>query len=1170
MSWNYTVTAHRPSAVSHAVTAAFTGPDDLNLIVAKSTRLEVHAVDGSGEGLRPLLDVPLYGRVATLEVWRPHGAGHPDLIFLSTERYRFALLAYDAESGEIVTKAAGDVSDKTGRPCDCGQIAALDPQHRLLGLHMYDGLFKIIPALAGGTLRSEAFNVRMEELYLLDLCFLAGTPRPTLATLHEDSKHQRYLKTHEVSVRDKALSDGPWPQVAVEASASQLIALPFGGVLVLSEHSVACHSGGAVRAHQVSASGAPTLFRAHGRVDPDGTRWLLSDAAGTLYVLAIGLTDRAEVTSLTLERLGQTVAASAICYLDNGVVYLGSSCADAVLLSLSTEAHEDGSYFSELARWENLGPIVDFAVLDPEGQGQGQVVTCSGTRRDGSIRVVRSGVAFDERASLPLPGVKAMWSLHASGCGGGGGGSGGGVAPARLVLSFVSETRLLAMARDEEEGDHLAEVEEGGGFDTESATVFAASLAGGAAIVQATSRCLLLLDAASLAQLGVWSPPDGAAITLAAAHGTTLLLATAGRTVALLRCDPAAGEPIALLATRAFEHEVACLALRPPAAAPSPPDASLDASDADVPMETDSGGACGGEPLLAAVGSWTSFSLSLLSLPSLAPCGTTPLGDKGVVPRSLAFYAPAAAPHEYLLCGLGDGKLLYFPLPTAEDAAPVLGAPKAVPLATQPLSLVAYTADDGEPLVFCCSERPALVHASAGQLLFSSVNLPAAHALAPFSCDALPGCLAAADEESLLLGNVLSPARRSGGGSYRRPQVSTYRLGEQPRRIAPLPTRRALALLTSTGERAVPGGEETERYKLRVFDDSSFAELASAHLLPDEAGLSILVSGLGEEEAAEGAAGSSVGGLGGGGGGGYIVVGTAHILPDEPEPTSGRILVFELQEGSLELRHEAAVRGAVYSLAELSSGLLLAGVNNKLQLFEWEAGAPRLALRAEHCGHILVLYVQARADFILVGDLMKSITLLQWSAGELTELARDVNANWMTAVAFLDDDTFLGAENALNLFAARKRADAPTEEERGRLEVVCEFHLGEFVNRFRRGSLTMQMREAGAEPLPTMLYGSVNGVVGVVASLPQELYVRLAKVQTALSRVVKGVGGLSHASWRSFVNDRKTADAHGFIDGDLIEAFLDLPPRKKEEVVAGLDMTAEQLSRVIEQLARLH
>ncbi|EOD10265.1 hypothetical protein EMIHUDRAFT_105330 [Emiliania huxleyi CCMP1516] len=76
--------------------------------------------------------------------------------------------------------------------------------------------------------------------------------------------------------------------------------------------------------------------------------------------------------------------------------------------------------------------------------------------------------------------------------------------------------------------------------------------------------------------------------------------------------------------------------------------------------------------------------------------------------------------------------------------------------------------------------------------------------------------------------------------------------------------------------------------------------------------------------------------------------------------------------------------------------------------------------------------------------------------------------------------------------------------------------------------------------------------------------------QRALSRVVKGGGGLSHGWGGSLVNDRKTADGHGFMEGDLMEAFLDWPPRKKEEVVAGLDMTAEQLSRVIEQLARLH
>mgnify|MGYP002008060082 CR=1 FL=1 len=38
---------------------------------------------------------------------------------------------------------------------------------------------------------------------------------------------------------------------------------------------------------------------------------------------------------------------------------------------------EDGSFVREMERYSNLGPIVDFVVVDLERQGQGQVVTCS-------------------------------------------------------------------------------------------------------------------------------------------------------------------------------------------------------------------------------------------------------------------------------------------------------------------------------------------------------------------------------------------------------------------------------------------------------------------------------------------------------------------------------------------------------------------------------------------------------------------------------------------------------------------------------------------------------------------------------------------------------------------------------------------------------------------------
>lgn len=69
MSYNYVVTAQKPTAVNSAVTGNFTGPNDLNLILAKNTRLEIHVV--TPEGLKPVLDVGLYGRIATMQLFRP-------------------------------------------------------------------------------------------------------------------------------------------------------------------------------------------------------------------------------------------------------------------------------------------------------------------------------------------------------------------------------------------------------------------------------------------------------------------------------------------------------------------------------------------------------------------------------------------------------------------------------------------------------------------------------------------------------------------------------------------------------------------------------------------------------------------------------------------------------------------------------------------------------------------------------------------------------------------------------------------------------------------------------------------------------------------------------------------------------------------------------------------
>lgn len=44
-------------------------------------------------------------------------------------------------------------------------------------------------------------------------------------------------------------------------------------------------------------------------------------------------------------------------------------------------------------------------------------------------------------------------------------------------------------------------------------------------------------------------------------------------------------------------------------------------------------------------------------------------------------------------------------------------------------------------------------------------------------------------------------------------------------------------------------------------------------------------------------------------------------------------------------------------------------------------------------------------------------------------------------------------------------------------------------------------------------------------------------------------------TWRSFHTERKTEPATGFIDGDLIESFLDISRPKMQEVVANLQVS---------------
>ena len=405
--YNYVVTAHKPSAVQLSLTANFTGPRDKNLIVTKSNRLVIYLL--TPDCLQPVLDTTVYGRIANIEVIRSPGADRDSLCLL-TERLKFCVLDYDCSSGELLTKAMGDVTDTVGRMIDSGPIMHIDPERRLIGLHLYDGFFKVIPVDSKGQLK-DAFNLRLEELQVLDIQFLHGFSTPTIVILYQDPKEMRHVKTYEISIKDKELVPGPWHQTGVELGASMIIPVPtpLGGCILLGEQTISYlnkDKGDTKTMHMDLC-----VIRAWGRIDDNGHRYLLGDHMGLLYVLVLG-NDGSKVLDLQLDCLGTTSSAKTISYLDSGVVFVGSCFGDSELIKLHENKDEHGSNIEVLETFTNLGPIQDFCVVDLERQGQGQVVTCSGTLKDGSLRVVRNGIGIEEQAAVELPGIKGLWSLR--------------------------------------------------------------------------------------------------------------------------------------------------------------------------------------------------------------------------------------------------------------------------------------------------------------------------------------------------------------------------------------------------------------------------------------------------------------------------------------------------------------------------------------------------------------------------------------------------------------------------------------------------------------------------------------------------------------------------------------------------------------------------------------
>jgi len=508
----------------------------------------------------------------------------------------------------------------------------------------------------------------------------------------------------------------------------------------------------------------------------------------------------------------------------------------------------------------------------------------------------------------------------------------------------------------------------------------------------------------------------------------------------------------------------------------------------------------------------------------------------------------------------GDGMLITY-MVMSDAGLPMLERCRKITLGTHPISLTCFV-NRGALCVFASCDRSSVIYSRNSKLLFSVVNVPDCTDMTPFHSKLFPNCLATSSDVGFMIGAVETEIQKV--------HIQSHYIGQAPRRICYCADSGVYAVCAQRIEITDNGEQITNR--VLFFDGNSMEQLPqSFELDPLEEGVSLLCSSLD------------------GSGRQFIFVGTAYSIPDDYDPSKGRILVFEIDnERRPTLITQKEVKGAVYSLAKLSNRLV-AGINSQVHIYKWvqrEDGTKSYDITFEtgHHGHIVVLFVKTSGNYVLIGDLVRSITLLEYNPTDekLNEISRDFSTNYIRSICMINENQFMFVEDKGNMVVMKRPDETMTPEERGRLSIESEFHIGDFVNTIQKGSLNSQPQEqksisgsshsgdassvdrensesnqSTSSVAPgrdnSHLFGTVTGMIGTVMVLSEESYNFLNTLERAMKTVINDYGGFSHDVWREFSNGRRSGKRRTTVDGDLIERFLELDKAKMEDVVMKLN-----------------
>ncbi|VDB85583.1 unnamed protein product [Peniophora sp. CBMAI 1063] len=1224
-------TFHQPSAVVSSTSCHLLADRTVrHLAVARPNKLEVYSAGEAGLKLESTAEI--WGRVESVKTV-PSQEGAESLLIL-TDHPDPRLLLYTLSTNEdgshsLACKWSLDLAERGPREAEELHDVFVSPDGVAVVASVYAGKLKVL------SLENDPPNVLDIPCLEWNLFSLAFVPSPNeetyqLAMLFIDHQERIRLHTRGLTLESGDLSSEPsgvlrecMPEsLTFSRPGPQLIPVPSddefpGGVFVAGGAVISFYEAKKPKSAKKKGKKAEepvkeTKGKPRASVSWPWTevtswcslgakRFLVGDSHGRLAILSLDLLD---VHGLLLIALGEVSPGATLSYIDNQVVFVGSASGDSQVVRIRPDAHPQhlhpgppvlglkhaspndllstsssttakgkgkavessetksvtkgkiiaspGSYLDVLSTWTNISPITDAVLADTDGSGVPQIFTASGGTSTGSIRVIRNGADFSELAQIEGAGnFTAIFPIRET------------VEASRDAFILATDGLITQLFRVQPSGWERVDAAMAG-FLPNLPTLAAGNLRGPAGqsypdaptVVQVTTDRIRLFD---LDIYGTHTLVDewiaSAPIAHASVNESQILVALAGGLLKVF--SRSADGKLLYQRERKFAEEIAAVSL--------------------APMRVGKAFS-----LSVIVAFWGSNSAHIFDIIKDLQTSSTklPIGvsDLHALPRSVLLQFLAKAGEHYLkeaalLVGLADGTVIAAGI---KDGA--LVDRRVFSLGTAPVSLSKLTIQ-GHSAVFASGGRSAVLSWASGSLQNSPVLVKDVTASAALSVDGWESSILLSTKNNLVVGQV---------NGVNRMQIRTIPFGtNNPVCITHDPESHTfgvgcirsdpIPLHTSV---PTPSAHSDSISTFRVLDDTSFEGLSVYTCQPHEAIVSTTrFIHRGDSDSRT-----------------FFAVGTmfTHSV-ERNEPTEGRVLLFDSDRpratDRLKPDAHAPVKGSVYALEECD-GHLIAAVSSAIVVFKYNrAEGPDGSLQSVFVWNhdYIVASLAVHGSRIFDGDAVHSISALDLTriSGQtkLKTVARNYSPLWPKALGAWDKDTVIGANADFNLFSFSLHNNG----RQTLLDPDGMFNIGENVNRFLPGTLNADDSVQDAEISPRQLFFTASGRIGAILDMSTELSLHMSALQRNLGRVLSPIptdddDADAHARWRAPVGrggiTRSDADAgaFGFLDGDLLERFLELKPDSEayQKVMKGkgpaerLQLSGEKIRGILETMQGLH